>query len=113
MPSTAPTTPALPARERQIETLSGIGPTRVKAFKHLGVHKLGDLLEYFPRDYQYESSELPVSQLTQGPIQTVRGTVCAVDYIPRRPRPRFEATLDDGTGKLAITWFNGGWLRTR
>ena len=100
-------------RDRPIETLSGIGPTRAKAFKYLGVHELGDLLEYFPRDYQYESSELPISQLTQGPIQTVRGTVCAVDYIPRRPRPRFEATLDDGTGKLAITWFHGGWLRTR
>jgi ATP-dependent DNA helicase RecG len=113
MPSLAATTPALPARERAIETLSGIGPTRAKAFKHLGVHKLGDLLEYFPRDYQYESSELPISQLTQGPIQTVRGTVCAVDYISRRPRPRFEATLDDGTGKLAITWFHGSWLRTR
>jgi ATP-dependent DNA helicase RecG len=113
MPPTATTTPAPPARERPIETLAGIGPTRAKAFKHLGVHKLGDLLEYFPRDYQYESSELSISQLTSGPMQTVRGTVVAVDYIPKRPRPRFEATLDDGTAKLAITWFHGAWLRTR
>ena len=71
--------------------------TRAKAFKHLGVETLGDLLEYFPRDYQYESSELSIDQLTEGPIQTVRGTVCAVDYIPSRPRPRFEATIEDGT----------------
>ena len=98
---------------RPVETLAGVGPTRAKAFKALGVHTLGHLLEYFPRDYQFESSELSIAQLTHGPIQTVRGTVCAVDYIPMRPRPRFEATLDDGTRKLSLIWFHGGYLRTR
>jgi ATP-dependent DNA helicase RecG len=96
-----------------IDALPGIGPTRAKAFKHLGVSTLGDLLEYFPRDYQYESSELTIAALTEGPIQTVRGTVCAVDYIPSRPRPRFEATLDDDTRKLSLVWFNGAYLRSR
>ena len=28
-----------------------------------------------------------------------------------RPRPRFEATIDDGTEKLALVWFNAGYLR--
>ena len=106
-------TPALPAFDRPIESLTGVGPTRAKAFKTLSVQTLGDLLEYFPRDYQYESSELSIPQLTEGPIQTVRGTVCAVDYIPSRPRPRFEATLDDGAGKLSIIWFHGAYLRSR
>jgi ATP-dependent DNA helicase RecG len=39
--------------------------------------------------------------------------VVAVDYIPSRPRPRFEATLDDGTGRLSLNWFHGAYLRTR
>ena len=101
------------ARECLVETLSGVGPTRAKVFKALGVKTLGDLLEYFPRTYQYESSELSIDQLTDGPIQTARGTVCAVDYIPSRPRPRFEATLDDGTRKLSLTFFHGAYLRSR
>src|SRR6266403_101102 len=105
--------PALPARDRLIDSLPGIGPTRAKAFKHLGIQIVGDLLEYFPRDYQLETSERSIDQLTEGPIQTARGTVCAVDYIPKRPRPRFEATLDDGAGKLSLTWFNGAYLRGR
>jgi ATP-dependent DNA helicase RecG len=113
MPQAAHPTPAVPTRERAIDTVVGVGPTRAKAFKHLGVQTLGDLLEYFPRDYQLETSELSIDQLTEGPIQTVRGTVCAVDYIPRRPRPRFEATLDDGIAKLSLTWFNGAYLRSR
>lgn len=98
---------------RPVESLPGVGATRGKAFKHLGVETLGDLLEYFPRDYQYETSELAIDQLTEGPIQTVRGTVCAVDYIASRPRPRFEATIDDDRGKLGLVWFNGAYLRSR
>lgn len=90
MPSPAPPTSVVSTRERGIETVSGIGPTRAKVFRNLGVKTLGDLLEYFPRDYQLETSELSIRQLTEGPVQTVRGTVCAVDYIPKRPRPRFE-----------------------
>ena len=93
--------------------LAGVGPTRARAFKALGVKRLGDLLEYFPRDYQFESSELSIAQLTDNLIQTVRGTICAVDYIPVRPRPRFEATIDDGTRKLSLIFFHGGYLRTK
>src|SRR5579859_796689 len=113
MPSAATPTPVVSARERGIEMVAGVGPTRAKVFRNLGVKAIGDLLEYFPRDYQLETSELSIKQLIEGPIQTVRGTVCAVDYIPRRPRPRFEATLDDGTAKLSIIWFNGAYLRSR
>ena len=94
-----------------IETLDGVGPTRAKHLKELGLHSLGDLLEYFPRNYQYESAEGAISRLLEDQIQTVRGTVVACDYIPSRPRARFEATLDDGSDKLALCWFNAAYLR--
>lgn len=35
----------------------------------------------------------------------------ACDYIPSRPRPRFEATLEDRSGKLSLVWFHGAYLR--
>jgi ATP-dependent DNA helicase RecG len=96
-----------------IESLPGIGPSRAKAFRSLGVTTLAELLDYFPRTYQFESSELPIDRLVANQIQTARGEVVAVDYIPSRPRPRFEATLDDGTGRLSLAWFHGAYLRTR
>jgi ATP-dependent DNA helicase RecG len=95
-----------------IDSLLSLRPAQIKVFKQLGVETLGDLLEYFPRDYQFESSELTIDHLTDGPIQTVRGEVCAVDYISAR-RPRFEATLEDATGKLSVVWFNSAFLRGR
>src|SRR3954471_17109598 len=96
---------------RPIEDLHGVGPARAKAFKALGLNALGDLLEYFPRDYQFESSELTISQLVPEQVQTVRGRVVACDYIAGRGRARFEATLDDDTGKLALVFFNSAYLR--
>lgn len=96
---------------RPAESLAGVGPARAKVLRSLGVETLGDLLEYFPRDYVFEASELPISQLRADQIHTCRGEVTAVDYVPSRPRNRFEATLDDGERKLALLWFNSPFLR--
>src|SRR5882672_12139644 len=97
--------------ERGIGTIEGVGAAKVKEFEARGVRTLGDLLEYFPRSYQQERSERPIDQLVADQIQIARGEVVAVDYIPMRPRPRFEATLSDGSGKLSLVWFNSAFLR--
>src|SRR4029079_12648412 len=106
------TTSAAPsALRRPIESLNGVGPTRAKAFAALGLNTLGDLLEYFPRDYRFESSERNIRQLVPEQVQMARGRVVAVDYVVGRGRGRFEATLDDDTGKLALVFFNMAFLR--
>src|SRR3954471_16780241 len=97
--------------DRGIDTIEGVGASRIKEFEARGVRTLGDLLEYFPRSYQQERSERPIRELVADQIQIARGEVVAVDYIPIRPRPRFEATIDDGSGKLALVWFNSAYLR--
>jgi ATP-dependent DNA helicase RecG len=99
------------AHPRPVEELEGVGASRAKHLKALGVNNLRDLLEYFPRTYQHESSELPISRLVAEQIQTVRGTVVAVNFITGRGKPRFEATIDDGSEKLALVWFNAAYVR--
>src|SRR5437868_6246561 len=97
--------------KQTIESLDGVGPARARAFRHLEVHTLGDLLEYFPRGYQSENAETNIENLVaRGEvIQTARGEVVAVNYVSGRGAPRFEATIDDGTGKLALLWFHGSY----
>jgi ATP-dependent DNA helicase RecG len=109
----AATDPHHDVLSRPIEEMRGVGPARAKRLKELGLEKLGDLLEYFPRAYQTESPERSVDQLRADEIQSARGEVVAVNYIAARPRPRFEATLEDNGNKLALVWFNGAYLRTR
>jgi len=94
-----------------VDSLEGVGPARAKALQEIGVATLGDLLEYFPRDYQFETEELPIAALREGQIGLARGEVVAVDYITGRGRPRFEATLNDGEAQLALVFFNGQYLR--
>ncbi|MBC8107741.1 MAG: ATP-dependent DNA helicase RecG [Anaerolineae bacterium] len=103
------------ASDRPIEALEGVGSARAKHLRELGLTKLGDLLEYFPRTYQIESPERAIGQLVDGEIQSARGRVVAVNYVAVRPRPRFEATLEDESTheKLALVWFHGAYLRTR
>ena len=109
-----PATSEAVSLETSLSALAGVGPKRAKALADLGLHKLGDLLEYFPRSYRFESSERLVAELVHDQIQVVRGEVIAADYLAGRPRSRFEATLKDAEGnKLALVWFNGAYLRFR
>jgi ATP-dependent DNA helicase RecG len=97
---------------RPIEDLHDIGPARAKALRGLGVGTLGDLLEYFPRDYQYESEERPIDRLRKGEISLARGEVTAVNYIAGgHGKARFEATLSEGVRRLALVFFHGAYLR--
>src|SRR5688572_31598762 len=108
-----PTAAEVVSLSTPVGALSGVGPKREKSLRALGLATLGDLLEYLPRDYRFESSERPVDELVNEQIQTVRGEVIAADYIAGRPRSRFEATLRDLVGgeKLAVVWFNAAWMR--
>jgi ATP-dependent DNA helicase RecG len=99
--------------ESPVEVLDHVGQTRARDFRRIGLNKLGDLLEYFPRDYVFESAEGSIADLKADQIHTVRGEVVAADYLSGGRRSRFEATLSDGTGKLAMVWFNSAWLRTK
>jgi ATP-dependent DNA helicase RecG len=89
-----------------LSNLQGVGPTRVKQLLKLGLENIEQLLDYFPRTYRTETEERLIGSLEHDLIQTVRGEVVACDYI-MRGRPRFEATLQDGDHRLALTWFNG------
>jgi len=116
---------SLPEREtgdvlaKPVEDLQDIGPARAKALRGLGVATLGDLLEYFPRDYQYESEERPIDRLREGEISLARGEVTAVNYIAGgHGKARFEATLSDagceasaGVHRLSLVFFHGAYLR--
>jgi ATP-dependent DNA helicase RecG len=96
-----------------VEQLAEVGETRAKQLHAIGVNTLRDLLEYFPRDYQYETEELAIDRLRDGQIATARGEVTAVDYITGRTRSRFEATISLGQSRLALVFFHGAYLRRR
>ena len=99
-------------RSEPITVLKGIGEKTKACFQKVGVESIGDLLHYFPRDYQCFGEPVPIGALCENQIQAV----CAV--LQKEPSVRrlrnlqiVTARVFDRTGSLNITWFNMPFLK--
>ena len=96
-----------------VQYLKGVGPTRAKIFAELGVGTVGDLLEYFPRDWNFVPEPTKISQMQPNETVTIFGMIESTDYQSYRRQPLFEAMISDDTGMCRIVWFHGGYLRSQ
>jgi len=96
-----------------VQFLKGVGPARAKIFAQLGVETVGDLLEYFPRDWDFVPESTKIGQMQPNEIVTILGLIESVDYQSYRRQPLFEAMTSDDTGVCRIVWFHGGYLRSQ
>jgi len=96
-----------------VRYLKGVGPIRAKSFAELGVHTVGDLLEYFPRDWVFAPQAIKINQIQPDDTVTVVGLVESIDYASYRKPPLFEAILADDTGVCRVVWFHGSFLRNQ
>jgi ATP-dependent DNA helicase RecG len=112
MPTASPVNDSVLSPQSLVLGLPGVGPARAQHLLDLGIQSPRDLLEYFPRTYVQESPERDIAALVGGEIQSARGQVIAVDFVPG-DRPRFLVTLSDGRSLLELVFFNGGYLRGR
>jgi len=92
----------------------GVGGQRAKLLSRLGIRTASDLLFDFPRDYLDLSDERLVSELEEGVLQTVRGTVVEVATSSKGfGKARVSVMLRDATGHLRATWFNQPFVSKR
>jgi ATP-dependent DNA helicase RecG len=96
-----------------VRFLKGVGPARAETFAQLGVETVGDLLEYFPRDWVFAPDAIKINQMRQGQSATVIGLVESTDYTSHRRAAIFEAMIADDTGMCRVIWFHGGFLRNQ
>jgi ATP-dependent DNA helicase RecG len=96
-----------------VQYLKGVGPARAEAFAQLGVRTVGDLLEYFPRDWIFAPQAVKINQMRPDDTVTVIGMVESTDYQSFRRSPIFEAVISDETAVCRIIWFHGGFLRNQ
>ncbi|MBL7144274.1 MAG: ATP-dependent DNA helicase RecG [Phycisphaerae bacterium] len=96
-----------------VQYLKGVGPARAKTFAQLGVETVGDLLEYFPRDWNFLPKLIKINQIQPGKESAVIGLVESTDYQSYRRQPLFEAVISDDTGVCRVIWFHGGFLRNQ
>jgi len=92
----------VPRGDSPIQYVKGIGPRRAEWFATLGIHTVGELLEYYPFRHELDRGEVAIEDLAPGATTTIRGEVTRVGG--RRPTLRCE--IDDGTGTCILRWFN-------
>lgn len=92
-----------------LRQLKGIGVRKEALFARLGIKTIGDLLQYFPREYEDRSRIWPIGSVpmpSPAPV-LVCGTVRSVQEMrPRRGMTLLKVLINDGSGAVELTWFN-------
>ena len=85
-----------------IQYVKGVGPRLAERFATLGIHTVGDLLEYYPFRHEVEQGEIDIADLQPGTTATVRGEVTRV----RGRWQSLKVEIYDGTESCTLRWFN-------
>lgn len=96
-----------------VQYVKGVGPARAQTFVQLGVQTVGDLLEYYPRDWVFAPSPVKIAQLRPNETTSIIGLVESTDYQSYRRTPLFEVMVSDDTGICRLVWFHGGYMRNQ
>ena len=95
-------------RKIDIKYLKGVGPKRAELFaKELNIRTFYDLLHHFPTHYIDRSQIYKISEINGDmPYIQLRGRFISFNTIGEGAKMRLIGAFSDGTGVIAIVWFN-------
>ncbi|WP_291286287.1 ATP-dependent DNA helicase RecG [Flavobacterium sp.] len=101
--------------ETPIEYLKGVGPSRGQLLrKELGIHKYGDLVNFYPNRYIDRTRYYKINELqnTGSEVQII-GKIINIKTVEfAKNKKRLVATFVDDTGQIDLNWFQGHkWVR--
>jgi ATP-dependent DNA helicase RecG len=96
--------------QNSVQFVQGVGPQRAELLAKLQLRTVDELLCHLPRDILDLTDVRPPSQLEEGLVQTVSGTVVDVDGRRLSGGRSISAVLLDCNGEYARgSWFNQTW----
>ena len=98
-------------RESPLTQLKGVGEKTAQLFAARGVDTVGDLLDFYPRDYDWFAAPVTVDQLKAGETVAMVLTILGAGktaYAGRYRITSFRAA--DATGAVRLTYFNMPYL---
>ena len=97
--------------DNKLQYLKGVGPRKAMVLSAMGIHLPQDLLEYFPRRWEFLPDVGAIKTVEAGSEATVVGVIESIEYRTPRGRGVLEVYLSDHSGSFRVLWFNGGYLQ--
>jgi len=95
----------------KVTVVKGIGDKTAGLLDRLGIHTVGELAEYYPRDYDCYKDIVPMSSVNAGQDVVIEGTLAARPTSNKvRNLTIINARLRDSSGSIRLTWFNMQFL---
>ena len=95
-----------------VESLKRVGPKTKKALNQIGIHRISDLLHYYPRDYEYIEGIREITAIELGETCYIQGRVDSSVTLSRfNGRVMVRFTLKDDTGRIQVMFFNQPYIK--
>ena len=96
----------------KIRDLKGIGEKSEQLFHKLNIDNVGDLLRYYPRNYDIYEEPVAIGQVSEGEVVTITGTIYGKVQMTNAKNLQITSIhVKDLTGVIKATWFRMPFLK--
>ena len=100
--------------EESITAIKGIGTKTAALLNKLGIYTKGDILKYFPRNYDKYDKIIPISSLKIGMIAVISAMPASYPILKRVGNKNIlVCEVMDGSGKIELNWFNMPFIKSK
>jgi len=93
-----------------VSSINGVGPALTKNLAKLNIFTVGDLLSYYPKDYEDRTQRVSLNQFsTQSKIHTV-AKILRHEWFGYGKMKTLKIIINDGTGTAELICFNRAFL---
>ena len=99
------------AQTSSVTVLKGIGPKTAELLEKLGITTVEDLLRNYPRAYECFDPPVKICECPEEGIAAIEAVITGKPYRAQKGSLQILTVwVDDGSGKMKLTWFNMPFL---
>ena len=100
--------------EESITAIKGIGVKTASLLNKLGIYTKGDILKYFPRNYDKYDKIVPISSLKNGMTAIISAMPASYPVLKNMGKKSIlVCEVTDGSGKIELNWFNMPFMKSK
>ena len=100
--------------EESITAIKGIGAKTALLLNKLGIYTKGDILKYFPRNYDKYDKIIPISMVKSGMTAIISAMPVSFPMLKQMGKKSILiCEVSDGSGKIELNWFNMPFMKSK